>query len=143
MTTATKPLTVRVLRRHIRQGIGGDCWGCALARALQEATGDKGANVFRRDYILRVEVWSRSVVASLRVAWFVNAFDDLDLRKDGRVKVPRVLPETLQPFSFELPALDSPEWVEKCYGCEELCDPKTLDAEGYCPDCRPEGSADA
>ena len=134
MATATK---IRVSASDIRNGRAADCFRCAVARALQRATGDDEAHVNEIDYLLRLHVWGRIFTAPQCVTDFIVAFDRHYERYDsGRVKLPRRLPEDVRPFSFTIPPLDDPEWEEQCYHCEELCDPKTLDDEGVCQECR-------
>ncbi|MCI0462473.1 MAG: hypothetical protein L0Z62_36445 [Gemmataceae bacterium] len=130
-------MRVRVLARHIRAGVAGNCFRCAIALGLQEATGDNEAHVYERDWNMYLEVHSRHIVAPVEVRIFVWTVDSLDRREDGRPKLPRRLAGTdFAPFAFDLPAWDSPEWQEECYVCEGLCAPADLDDEGCCEECR-------
>lgn len=133
-----KPTKVRVTKKDMREGVGGDCWRCAVSLALHRATGDDHANVYRSDWILYVEVWSRSILAPDEVRLFVDAYDELERQEDKTPILPDPLPDDLQPFTFELPPSDSPEWQERCYGCESLFDDADLDDEGNCEECRKE-----
>lgn len=127
-----KPLKVHVTAEDIREGVAGDCFSCAVARAVERATGDDHANLYRRDYVLYIEAWSRSVEAPPEVCRFVTAFDDTPEGETPADWYGR----PLEPFAFELPHAKSREWKERCYGCEELFAPSKLDDDGCCPACR-------
>lgn len=129
---------VDVTAKDIRQGVPGDCFGCAVALALQRATGDVNARVVDHDCQLHVEVNGRWIVPPHKATDFAVDFDHLPRTRSGRARLPSPLPEELRPFSFELPPLDDPVWEEECYGCEQLFAPKTLDYEGRCEECRTE-----
>lgn len=120
-------ITIAVTQVDIDLGERQDCFHCPVARALQRATGDDHAEVWERDYVLHIGVWSRSLVAPAEVQQFVRC---LDGQWEG----------TIAPFSFELPALDDPEWEEQCGECEELHRPSELDGDGLCVACRAEES---
>lgn len=120
MATKLKPLKVSIREKHIRKGVKGDCHRCAASLALTDATGDTEANVYRRDWLLFVEVHGRHIHAPEELCEFVGEFD-----YGGKV----------EPFEFELPNMKHPDWKEQCYSCEELFDGKELDDEGNCPEC--------
>jgi hypothetical protein len=133
---------VRVTEKHIRTGIAGDCNYCAVAMALDEATGDTDCMVVEIDWTLRLRVWSHWIVASPEVRRFVYDLDGLARKADGRPKLPRKLKGSdVAPFEFALPPLTDPAWEEECNGCGELFDRGELDGEGSCPDCRERGDA--
>lgn len=130
------PTPVRVTAKDIRSGIAGDCFRCAVALAVQRATGDAEANVFE-DYswTLRIEAWSRSVAAPCDVRFFTYNFDGLLRKRTNRAVLPARLEGDVAPFSFTLPADDDPEWDERCYRCEHFCKAEDLDDEGVCDEC--------
>jgi hypothetical protein len=127
---------IQVLAKDVRAAVPGDCFRCAVALALQRATGDDHANVYEDDYQLRLEVWSRSIIAPWEVTQFVHALDDLPRTRTGRAKLPRKLDGDLTPPTFELPAADDPEWDERCPGCEQYIKADEQDDEGYCAECQ-------
>lgn len=131
---------VRVTAKDIRTGVPGDCFLCAVARALQRATGDSEANVYESSFVVYLQVWSRHIVAPLEVRRFSREFDGLDRTRGGRARLPKPddYPqlEHVRPFTFELPPLSDPAWREACSCCEELCDAAALDDEGVCPECQ-------
>ncbi len=129
------PQTIHVRVKHIRAGLGGDCFRCAVALALQEATGDDEANVYEDDYLTRLEVHGRSVVAPGEVRQYVWNYDAAPRLADGRPALAARLPERLRPFSFEIPDQNDPEWDERCYGCDEYFKADELDCEGCCGEC--------
>jgi len=135
MTTPT-PVTVRVTAKHIRDSEPGDCYRCAVAKAMAVATGDTEAHVVERDWSLCVVVRGRYLVAPWQARRFIYAYDALDRDADGRVVLPAELAEDLSPFDFDLPGLNDPAWQYECYGCEALFDPDDLDGAGCCPECR-------
>ncbi len=98
-------------------------------------TGDDHANVYESDWLLRIEVWSRSIIAPWEVRQFTQDFDDLDRRKNGRAKLPRRLEEPIAPFTFEIPDPDDSEWDERCYNCEGFFKADELSDEGCCKEC--------
>ena len=114
---------VSVTAADIATGEPENCYACPVALALVRTTGDASANVFRRDWVLRVEVWGRSIVAPAEVRDFVCSFDGYQGFQDVR------------PFAFSLPDDDSPEWKEQCQGCEGLFRCDELDDDGVCPNC--------
>lgn len=130
---------VRVTAKHIRNGIAGDCMKCAVSLAMDDATDDKECMVVEIDWILHLKVWSRYIVAPERVRHFVRRYDGLNRKEGGCPVLPRKLTASeVAPFEFSLPPFSSPRWREECYRCEKLCDPKELDDEAYCPECRGE-----
>jgi len=135
----TEPTRVRVTRKDIREGKAGDCFRCAVGRALHRATGDDHANVYVRDWTMYIEVWSRHIMSPDGVRQFVNEYDDLPRTADGKVFLPNSMPDSLKPFAFDLPPPGDPDWQERCYGCEGLFQPAELD-EGCCVECLKEGS---
>jgi hypothetical protein len=136
MATDTET-TVRVTEKHIRTGIAGDCNYCAVAMALDEATGDTECSVGEIDWILHLCVRGRVIVAPPEVRRFVYDLDGLARKADGRPKLPRRLEGSdFAPFAFALPPFSDPEWKEECSGCSELFDRDGLDEEGFCPECR-------
>jgi hypothetical protein len=128
---------VRVTAEHIRTGLAGDCLRCAVALALDAATGDDECMVAEKDWTFHLCVWGRWIVAPPEVRRFVDAIDGLDREEDERPILPEKLEGSdLAPFAFTLPPLTDPEWQEECYGCEQLFDANELDEEGFCPECR-------
>lgn len=117
----TKPIVVKVKDEHIEQGKPGDCWRCAAAMALQAATKDDHANVYRHDYELMIEVHGMSIPAPVGLRDFVWNFDHER--------------EKAKPFEFEIPPYRSPEWKERCAHCGNHFDKDELDVDGYCPEC--------
>jgi hypothetical protein len=131
--------TVRVTAEHIRSGLAGDCFRCAVALALDEATGDDECMVGEIDWILHLRVWNRVIVAPPEVRRFVFDLDGLDRGEGGRPKLPKKLKGTdVAPFVFTLPPPTDPAWKEQCHGCEQLFAPAELDSEGCCAECREE-----
>jgi hypothetical protein len=127
---------VIVTEEDIAAGIGGNCHRSPVAIAMARDTGDSEANVHEQDWMLRVEVWGRSMLAPYKVRKFVREFDALPRTEDGRLDDSNkdfVMPK---PFKFELPEIQHPDWEERCYRCEELFDPSELDDEGTCEECR-------
>lgn len=122
---------VRVRSRHIRTGLSGNCFNCAVALAVQEATGDDSANVWADWGIVRVEVGGRSIIPARRVTDFIHAYDDA-----GDRDKPPELPARLWGTPFD------PEWEEKCVNCEELRNPRELSDEGVCEECQRERITD-
>jgi len=112
---------VRVSAGRIRAGEPGDCFRCAVALALQAATGDDHANVYEDDWRLWIEVHSRHIPAPDDVRRFVDNFDG------GAV---------LRPFSFRLPPFTDPEWRERCGLCGCAFAAAELDDNGWCVGCR-------
>lgn len=98
----------------IRTGVAGDCYRCAVALALQRATGDETAHVYEDEDesgLIRLEAHGRSVQAPERVTRFVWDYDSLERSSDGRPVITADKAAMLQPFTFTLP----PE--EECEGC--------------------------
>jgi hypothetical protein len=120
----------------IANGTAGDCHSCAVAMALTRSTRDSDAMVYERDWTMYLRVWSRLIVAPYDVRHFVQVFDGQPRTDDNRIDVKHPDYETMEPFAFDLPDQDDPEWQEECYECEDLCDPSDLDDEGYCKDCQ-------
>ncbi len=133
--------TIRVTEKHIRESEAGQCFRCAVARALQEKTGDSEAKVYSDDWILRLQVWSQSIVAPFVVMSFVQEFDSLPRTPTGKAVLPDRLEGRLAPFSFQIPSPRSRTWDDKCYGCEHYFKTKELDDEGYCKECQLEQAA--
>lgn len=125
----------RVTATDIRRCQPGDCYRCAVATSLQREYGDNECNVFEDDYLLRIHVGGRYIVAPFEVQQFVRVLDDAGRKDDGRPILPRRLPDGLKPFTFELPPLDDPAWEERCYGCEMYFAGDELDDEGCCSEC--------
>lgn len=128
--------TVHVGAKDIRAAEAGDCFRCAVARAMQRATGDSEARVVEADWQLRLVVWGRLIVAPDDVRAFVRELDGLPRTRKNRPRLPKKLVEPVAPFTFELPAWSDPEWEEECQGCEQLFAPGDLDDDGYCEECR-------
>lgn len=128
--------TVNVSADDRAKGEAGNCFRCAVALAIQRATGDGHANVYEREWAMYLEVHGRHIVAPQRVRQFLYAFDALD-REDKRGRLPRVLPDELKCFTFTLPSLGDPEWKEQCCECESLVSASELDDEGACRECTP------
>lgn len=55
-TKTAKPTKVHVTAKDIRGGTCGDVFHCAVAAALQRATGDSEARVVEKDWEMRLEV---------------------------------------------------------------------------------------
>ncbi len=127
--------TINVTHEDIRHGKAGDCFNCAVALALWRVTEDDHAQVFEADYLLRLECWSRSIVAPWEVTQFVGAFDSLERDDNGQVIFPDEMPDELQPFTFEIPDGNDPEWDEECPGCQRFIKADEQDDEGYCAEC--------
>jgi hypothetical protein len=128
--TKVKLIRVRVTAKDIREGGAGDCFRCAVAGALQRATGDNDAHVYESDFLVYLTAWSRHIHAPDRVRTFVLDYDECPVHeRTGR------LPADLRPFVFTLPPQDDPEWLERCGGCEQLFAGSELDDEGICPEC--------
>ena len=129
-------MKITVTEDDIRSGIAGDCLRCAVAKALQRRTKDDCAKVVEAYWNLRLEVWSRSIVAPIEVQDFILEFDQQERDEARHLILPGPLPPKLAPFSFEIPNSDDPEWLEECCKCQELKSPSELDGEGYCKECR-------
>lgn len=143
MARPAKPIRARVTKADIADGKPGDCLKCAVALALNRATGDGEAMVVERDWAMCVKVWSRYIVAPYEVRRFVYHFDGWPRTEDGRLDMAvETCEEPPKPFGFTLPSQDSPEWEEECRGCETLFGPSELDGEGYCEDCRNDEAAE-
>ncbi len=128
--------TVNVTEADIRAGLVGDCYNCAVALAVQRATGERESRIVEIDYKTKLIVGPFYLDAPWEVARFVWEFDSLDHDEDGHPILPDDLAgAVLAPFFFELPDHGSPEWEESCYGCEQLFAPDELDGEGYCEEC--------
>lgn len=127
-------MIVRVLDSHIRESECRECFRCAVARALQDATCDREAHVYTDDGIVKIRVWSQSALAPWEVAQFVHNYDALAAYGETP-HLPAMLPPELEPFSFELPDAGDPAWEENCSECEELRPPAELDDEGVCTEC--------
>jgi len=134
METKVKGYRVRVTRADCRTGEPGECFRCAVALALQRATGDSEAHVYESgwDGRMMLEVHARHIPAPISVRNFIWEFDDLLLRPDGRA----IGADELRRPVFTLPPLSDSEWQEECGCCQELLPPADLDDEGTCPDCR-------
>jgi hypothetical protein len=132
-------IKVNVTVADIRAGIADNCHLCPIALALHRATKDDHARVSQLDYDLGIYVWAGVIPAPYQVRRFVMAFDDLHHRNAGKPKLPKRLKGTdFEPFSFEIPDIDSPEWKEECCECEHPFDRSELDDEGRCEECRGE-----
>jgi hypothetical protein len=129
------PWKVKVSQTAIRTGIAGDCYRCPIVRAVQRVTSDDEARIVERDWEYFLCVWGRWIELPEPAMSFVVAFDRLDRKKSNRVNLPDLVPRDLQPFTFELPPLDSLEWRAECYRCEQLFAAEELDEEGYCGEC--------
>lgn len=128
---------VSVTAAHIAAGKAGDCSRCPVALALTEATGDTEASVSEVEWELRINVHGRTILPPGEVRQFVRDFDDQPRREDDRtLDTAHKDYRPPEPFEFELPALDDPEWQEHCYCCEEIFDVAELDDEGVCEECR-------
>lgn len=128
-------MRVRVTKNDIATGKAGDCFRCAVAMAVQRATGDTEANVVEIDYVFHIHAHSRYIPVPWSVRSFLVEFDhDLRRNEDGTVILSPTA-TSVKPFVFSLPSFSSREWKEKCYGCEQLFDVKELDDEGNCPEC--------
>lgn len=128
--------TIRVTLDDILHGEAGQCHQCAVARALQRRFPDSDANVYERDWVTWIQVWAVHVEAPWKVIQFTRQFDQLPRNSDGTLAldmIPKV--ERPKPFKFTVPVWKDRQWRERCYGCEELVDPKDLDDEQYCPEC--------
>lgn len=135
----SSPIVVAVTEEDIRGSEAGDCFRCAVAKSLHRCTGDDHANVYERDWIMYLEVWSRHIVAPIEVREFVENFDAQPRQAGSKSpRLPALLPEEVGPFTFELPPQTDPEWQERCTDCEELFASAELDDEGYCPECHAE-----
>jgi hypothetical protein len=130
-----KPYRVQVTPADIREGMCGDCFNCAIALALQRATGDDHANVHEADFGMYLEAHSRVIVCPREVVAFVWKYDTMPRNERQRPIIPDVLPDNLRPFEFELPPFDSLEWEERCYECDGLFPTVELNDEQYCPEC--------
>lgn len=135
----TEPIRVVVTADDIAHGIAGSCFCCPVALALSRATGDDHANVYERDWRMWLDAHSRTLKAPSAVREFVEWFDALERRKTGRVILRNLSPP---PCEFELPPLSSPEWQERCDGCEELFASVELDDDGLCASCREDDHAE-
>jgi hypothetical protein len=139
-------ITVSVTEKHIREGLSGDCFFCAVALAVQEATGDSEASVVDTRYEgLWVLAHGRSTKLPFCPAGqLVWAFDNHETVGGGclRLKLGPELPPDLQPLTFELPDLDDKEeWQPDCYECGERYPEAELDEEGVCEHCRKKAGA--
>lgn len=129
-------VTVQVTLEDMRQAEAGECFRCAVARALQRATGDSEANVYEDDFNVRLEAHGRSIVAPVAVRLFVWALDDLDRDEHGRPVLEFPLEEELLPPTFVLPDYSDPDWRERCARCGGYVQAGELDDEGHCSECR-------
>lgn len=143
MPTMTDPIRASLTTADIDAGIGGDCYRCPVALALLRAIGSDANDLLDRievvemEWLMRIGIDSRYIIAPFRVTEFVWAFDGLERSADGRIVPPAIRDESLEPFDFQLPPLDDPEWQEQCQGCEYLFDRDDLDEEeGMCESCR-------
>ena len=116
-------IRVDVTAQDIAAGLAKNCQRCPVALALGRAGRDDYAAVVEIDFRLHLELQSRWIAAPQEVVEFVERFD-AGLR--------------CEPFRFELPDLDDPEWQEQCNDCERLLAPDGLDRDGYCPECNAE-----
>lgn len=119
----SEPITVTVTAENIANGKPGDINSCPIALALEQTCADGNPAVRDEWGEWYVELWSQEVRLPWQAAEFASSFDS---------------GEKVEPFTFELPALESDEWEERCCECNALGDPARLDNEGYCPDCTQE-----
>lgn len=122
-------ITCSVTQEDIDNGESGDCYRCAVALAMARATGDDGANVHEHEWELRLEVEGCSIPAPDRVRAFVRAFDEPGRGGD---------PSAIKPFSFQIPAINSPLWERYCDQCHTAYDRDELDESDLCDYCRDE-----
>jgi hypothetical protein len=129
-------IKVSVTAEDMDQGIIGDCYECAVALALNRATGDTESMVYEHDFSIYLKVNFRSISAPYEVRSFVHDFDAQPRTEDNHVDTAHPDYEPLKPFDFELPDQDKPEWLEGCQDCGELFEASELGDEGCCEDCR-------
>lgn len=124
-------MKIQVTEDDIKQGIAGDCHCCAIALALARHTGDGEPMVYVDEWQMRLQVWSRSIVAPWEVTRFIHDMDDESRDEEGHP----ILSSKHEPFEFEIPEDDDNEWDDRCYGCEKYFKTEALDDEGYCEKC--------
>lgn len=128
-------ITVNLTAEDIANGIAGDCHRCAVALALTRATKDDEAMVYDSEWTIHLSVWGRSITAPYEVRHFTHEFDGQPRTEAGRIDTNHRDYKPMDPFDFELPDQDDPEWEQECYECGESFDPSDLDDEGYCKEC--------
>jgi len=113
---------VRVSPKDIQNGIPGDIYCCAVARALQRECEDHCAHVYE-DAIegrMLLCVHDYYIDAAEEVKEFVRAFDA------------GLNPE---PLTFSLPDNNDDAWEAMCEECGELCDRTDICEDGCCLRC--------
>lgn len=142
-------IRVDVTQTDIDQGCRNDMDCCPVARGLERASAPffgglgQGRVFANRDEMLIIGCGHLCMEAPDVVCAFVEAFDDYDPSYPDYSSLELDAARTLiQPFSFEIPDLDSPEWKEECHDCGMMFSPDELDDSGFCADCAEKEAAE-